>query len=131
MKRLEKVKVTGLKYTGQGGNPLEGLRFEVATDKGAFEIKTDKVELLAKYGFVLVNIKAPDGDTLGCDNAVLVATLAKVVEQFENEDIWLGHNQQVALLTEDEAQAYLAKAGIPRETDLDEGVYTIAGKAVA
>lgn len=131
MKKLENIRVNGIKYVGQGGNPLEELLLEVRTDKGLLRVNTDKVELVRKYGVVLVAVQDEGGDVVVTDNAVLVASVAAAIDAFENEDVWLGHNQEMAVPTEDAAKGILTNLGIPIQEFLPDGICDINGKAVA
>lgn len=131
MKRLENIKVNSIKYVGYGGNPLEELRLEVSTDKGLLRVNTDKVELVNKYGVILVDVEDEYGDVVATDNTVLVAAVAAAMDAFDNKDVWLGHNQELAVPTEDEARAMLKKMGIPIQAFMPDGECDINGKAVA
>lgn len=131
MKKLENIRVNGIKYVGHDGNPLEELRLEVRTDKGLLRVNTDKVELVSKYGVVLVEVQDEGGDVVATDNAVLVAAVASAIDAFENKDVWLGHNQEMAVPTEEQANDILAKLGIPIQEFMPDGVCDINGKEVA
>lgn len=131
MNKLENMKVREVRYTGDG-NVVDDFRFKVTTDDGrVLEINTDNTPLLKKYGFVMLVMQAENGDYVASDNKPLVATLAKAVDAAERDDVQLGRNQVVTLLTEAQADEYFKAEEIPEKAYQYRATVDFDGKEVA